>query len=73
MLVFLSTSSSAWFSKYLQDRLKLCIVTGGDMIETCTVRYLSDSHTEALERHGDDPPETWRTKKGVTVQLSSKV
>ena len=73
MLVFLSTSSSAWFSKYLQDRLKLCIVTGGDMIETCTVRYLSDSHTEALERHGDDPPETWRTKKGVMVQLSSKV
>ena len=44
--------------------------TGGAVTESCVVRY-ADSHSEALERHSDDPPGTWRTKKGVPVQLTS--
>lgn len=45
---------------------------GGAIVETCVVRYLADSHTETLERHSDDAPGSWRTKKGVSVHLISR-
>ena len=41
---------------------------GGEVLETCRVRHL-DGHMELLERHAQDPKGTWRTLKGVTVEL----
>ena len=41
----------------------------GATLETCNVRYISDNHTEILERHEADPANVWRTKKGVQVEL----
>ncbi|CAE7603093.1 unnamed protein product [Symbiodinium natans] len=42
---------------------------GGDTQESLTIRYVKDEHTEKLSRHAQDPPNTWRTSKGVAVTI----